>query len=73
MHCNDLLFQVCELVGIQDISIKVIGSRSKFNSIIAFFDALEQTRSAIEIAEEKKVYMREKCLFRPPESMRGYV
>lgn len=73
LHCNDLLFQVCELVGVQDISIKVIGSRSKFNTVHAFFEALENTKSALEAAEEKGVYLRERCLFRPPTSMKDWV
>ncbi|GMH34464.1 hypothetical protein BSKO_02298 [Bryopsis sp. KO-2023] len=73
VRCNDVLYQVCELIGLQDISIKVIGSRSKFNTIRAFFDALEKTRSALEMAEEKGVYLRERCLFAPPASMKNYV
>lgn len=66
VRANDVLFEVCSRIGIQDISIKVIGSRNRFNMIKAFFAALESTKSALEIAEEKGIYMREKCLFKAP-------
>lgn len=67
---NPVLRSCCDVTGIRDISVKVIGSTNRFNMMKAFFAALESIRSALEIAEEKKVYMREVCLFRPPSTLK---
>jgi len=66
---NPILYGCCDLIGIRDISIKVIGSKNRFNMIKGFFAALESTRSALEQAEAKGVYMREVCLFNPPSAL----
>lgn len=67
---NPVLYGCCDLIGIRDVSIKVIGSKNRFNMIKGFFAALESIRSALEIAEEKGIYMREVSLFRPPSTLK---
>ncbi|CAD7703593.1 unnamed protein product [Ostreobium quekettii] len=60
---NDMLFQVCELIGLMDVSIKVLGRKNRFNTIKALFEALEKIPTPLEQAEEQGVYMRERaCL-----------
>ncbi|MEW5306957.1 MAG: hypothetical protein WDW36_009384 [Sanguina aurantia] len=59
--CNSLLYELCHLVGLRNVSIKVMGRRkNKFFVAQAFLEALQKQSTPYDGVEGTGMYMREK-------------
>lgn len=59
--CSDFMSELCELIGIEDISIKIQGRRrkNKFNLVKCFMEAVQRQTLPHDGVEGKGVYVRE--------------
>lgn len=72
LRCSDLLYELCSVAGIRNISIKLIGRRqSKFYVAQCFMEALQQQTTPHDGVEGTGMYIRE--VYRNDAAHRPYL